>query len=161
MGKQCSWRPLWLEECRGGPRRRCSQVLATMAALHLHDHVFWQTTPNSANLSTPGITGQSTKYAPNWIYQISDAIKPADKIARKKTPNFSAVLPNGYICPEFGSSSTTQSGVRAVVPNGYICKGKLVDTQAHGAGSGRQFMSSYNHSNSRSCTCTHYVTFWD
>ena len=35
-----SWRTLQLDECQGESRRRCSRVLATMAALHLHDHVF-------------------------------------------------------------------------------------------------------------------------
>jgi len=50
-------------------------------------------TPNGANLSTPDITGQSTKYALNRIYRISDPIKPADKTARKKRPIFQRFYP--------------------------------------------------------------------
>ena len=44
MGKRRSWQLLEQEECREGSRRRCSRVLATTAALHLHDHVFWRRT---------------------------------------------------------------------------------------------------------------------
>ena len=81
----CKWPPLLAEVLKNEFRPHPRQTIWSCRGA---------STPNGANLSTPDITGQSTKYALNRIYRLSNHIKPADKTARKKRPIFQRFYPS-------------------------------------------------------------------